>query len=115
MGGKTTSQIQPALLPSKSYTIAQPLRIVLIMSPWNYPFHLPSSPLNQCDCSAAIVSYSNHPGTAVIQRFVIEEMLSKLFYSNHVAPFKGGGDESGALEASIRPFFSPAARRLGNS
>lgn len=75
--------------PSKSYTIAQPLGIVLIMSPWNYPFQLSIVPLISAIAAGNCVMlkpsrYSSH--TAL----VIEEMLSKLFYSNHVATFQGG-------------------------
>ncbi len=75
--------------PSKSYTIAQPLGIVLIMSPWNYPFQLTIVPLISAIAAGNCVMlkpsrYSRH--TAL----VIEEMLSKLFYSNHVATFQGG-------------------------
>ena len=77
--------------PSKSYTIAQPLGIVLIMSPWNYPFQLTIVPLISAIATGNCVilkpsRYSSH--TAL----VIEEMLSKLFYSNHVATFQGGAE-----------------------
>lgn len=59
------------------------------MSPWNYPFQLSIVPLISAIAAGNCVMlkpsrYSSH--TAL----VIEEMLSKLFYSNHVATFQGG-------------------------
>lgn len=77
--------------PSKAYTIAEPLGIVLIMSPWNYPFQLTITPLISAiaagNCAILKPSrYSSHTS------LVIEEMLSKLFYSHHVATFQGGAE-----------------------
>ncbi len=77
--------------PSKSYTIAQPLGIVLIMSPWNYPFQLTIAPLISAIAAGncVILKPSRYSGHTAL---VIEELLSKLFYSNHVATFQGGSE-----------------------
>ena len=77
--------------PSKAYTIAQPLGIVLIMSPWNYPFQLTIAPLISAIAAGncVILKPSRYSGHTAL---VIEELLSKLFYSNHVATFQGGSE-----------------------
>jgi aldehyde dehydrogenase (NAD+) len=77
--------------PSKAYTIAQPLGIVLIMSPWNYPFQLTIAPLISAIAAGncVILKPSRYSGHTAM---VIEELLSKLFYSNHVATFQGGAE-----------------------
>lgn len=77
--------------PSKAYTIAQPLGIVLIMSPWNYPFQLTIAPLISAIAAGncVILKPSRYSGHTAL---VIEELLSKLFYSNHVATFQGGAE-----------------------
>ncbi|MFA7129370.1 MAG: aldehyde dehydrogenase [Sphaerochaeta sp.] len=75
--------------PSSAFTIAQPLGIVLIMSPWNYPFQLTLAPLVAAIAAGNCVilkpsRYSEHTSQ------VIEEMLAKAFLSNYIATFQGG-------------------------
>lgn len=75
--------------PSHAYTIAQPVGVVLIMSPWNYPFQLAITPLVSAIAAGncAIVKpsrYSSHTS------LVIEELLAKAFQSHYVATFQGG-------------------------
>ena len=59
--------------PSKSYTIAQPLGIVLIMSPWNYPFQLTIVPLISAIAAGNCVilkpsRYSSHTALVIEAR-----------------------------------------------
>ena len=75
--------------PSSAFTIAQPLGVVLIMSPWNYPFQLTIAPLVAAIAAGNCVilkpsRYSEHTS------LVIEEMLAKAFPSNYIATFQGG-------------------------
>ncbi|WP_320130357.1 aldehyde dehydrogenase [uncultured Sphaerochaeta sp.] len=75
--------------PSRSFTLAQPLGVVLIMSPWNYPLQLTLAPLVAAMAAGncAIVKpsrYSENTSRA------IEKVLSQCFPSNYIATFQGG-------------------------
>ncbi|WP_332446277.1 aldehyde dehydrogenase [Sphaerochaeta sp.] len=77
--------------PSKSYTIAQPLGVVLVMSPWNYPLQLTLAPMISAMAAGNCVivkpsRYSTHTSAA------IEELLLKLFPSHYIATFQGGSE-----------------------
>lgn len=75
--------------PSKSYIINEPLGLVLIMSPWNYPLQLTLAPL------AAAIATGN---TIVIKpsrysentSIVIKEMLASIYSKKYVEVFLGG-------------------------
>ncbi|NCC12051.1 MAG: aldehyde dehydrogenase [Spirochaetia bacterium] len=77
--------------PSKAYTIAQPKGVVLVMSPWNYPFQLSIAPLVSALAAGNCIilkpsRYSFHTAQ------VLEDLLSKTFPSHHVATFQGGSE-----------------------
>ncbi len=77
--------------PSKAYTVAQPLGVVLIMSPWNYPFHLSIAPLVSAMAAGncAIVKPSRY---SAYTSKVLKTLLAKLFPSNYIATFEGGSE-----------------------
>jgi len=80
-----------ANFPGKSYVIPSPKGVVLIMSPWNYPFMLTIEPLVDAIASGntAIVkpsNYSSHTSE------VIEEIISKTFEPNYIKVVLGGRD-----------------------
>jgi len=63
-------------LPSKSYVIAEPLGVVLIISPWNYPFQLLFTPLvGAIAAGNCIVMKSSEfaPATTALMKQMIEE------------------------------------------
>ncbi len=85
-----------AQFPSKSYTLATPYGVVLIMSPWNYPFLLTIEPL--CDAIAAgntaIIKPSAYaPKTAD----VIESIVTECFGDGEAVVIKGGREENQSL------------------
>lgn len=85
-----------AQFPSKSYTLPTPYGVVLIMSPWNYPFLLTIEPL--CDAIAAgntalIKPSAYAPKTADI----IERIVDRCFPSGEVRVIKGGREENRTL------------------
>ncbi len=79
--------IQPELmptnlvnLPSKSYVLQEPLGVVLVISPWNYPFQLLLAPLVGAMAAgncAVIKSSEFAPATSAIMKKMIEENFDK--------------------------------------
>ncbi len=81
---------------TKSYEVHCPLGVILIISPWNYPFRLSLSPLigalSAGNC--AVLKTSEHsPHSSQL----LYEMISEAFSKNHVAVVKGGIQESQKL------------------
>ena len=81
---------------AKSFTVCDPYGVVLIMSPWNYPFMLTMDPpigaiaAGNC-CVVKPSAYS--PATSA----VIQEILSQCFPTEYVAVVEGGRAENQAL------------------
>lgn len=85
-----------AQFPSKSYIIAEPYGVVLIMAPWNYPFQLCIEPLigaiGAGNC--AIIKPSAYaPATSE----VIAQILEKIYPSDYIAVVQGGRKENSEL------------------
>lgn len=75
--------------PAKSTIYTEPLGVVLIMSPWNYPLQLTIAPLiaaiSAGDC--AVVKPSRYsPATSA----AIEKMLGQYFDREYISVFQGG-------------------------
>ncbi len=82
--------------PSVSRIYSEPYGIVLIMSPWNYPFQLALSPLVGAIAAGncAILKPSNYsPNTARI----IELILTEVFPKEYVAVIQGGREANQSL------------------
>lgn len=85
-----------AQFPARSFTVQEPYGVVLIMSPWNYPFLLTMEPLigaiaaGNC-CVVKPSAYS--PATSA----VIRDILSQCFPPEYVAVVEGGRAENQAL------------------
>lgn len=85
-----------AQFPSKSYIMAEPYGVVLIMAPWNYPFQLCLEPLigaiGAGNC--AIVKPSAYaPATSAI----IAKIIEKIYPPEYVAIVQGGRKENEEL------------------
>src|SRR5690606_4094798 len=78
------------LWPSVSYILPSPLGVVLIISPWNYPFQLTFTPLISAIAAGncAIVKPSEF---SVETGKVIETIIEKTFNCNYVKVVKGEG------------------------
>lgn len=79
-----------------SYAVWEPYGIVLIMSPWNYPFQLALAPLigSIAAGNCAVVKPSAYsPNTSAI----IAKILSECFNENYVAVIEGGREANQAL------------------
>ena len=85
-----------AQFPAKSLTVSEPYGVVLIMSPWNYPFLLTVEPLigaiaaGNC-CVVKPSAYS--PATSAVLR----DILAECFPPEFVAVVEGGRAENQAL------------------
>ena len=85
-----------AQFPARSFTVQEPYGVVLIMSPWNYPFLLTMEPLigaiaaGNC-CVVKPSAYS--PATSA----VVRDILTECFPPELVAVVEGGRAENQAL------------------
>ncbi len=79
-------------LPSSSYIIRDPLGLVLIIAPWNYPLHLLLAPLVGAIAggNCAVLKPSEEtPHTAS----VVEAMIAEFFPEQYIAVVQGEGRE----------------------
>lgn len=84
------------LQPGQAEVIREPLGCVLIIGPWNYPFHLTLQPLISALAAGntAVVKASEHaPATAAL----IERLLQNTFDSDVVQVVQGDGGTAAAL------------------
>ena len=69
-------------LPSKSYVIAEPLGVVLLVSPWNYPLQLLFTPMiGAMAAGNCIVMKSSEfaPATSAVMKQMIEETFDEQY------------------------------------
>ena len=92
---------------ARSFVKPSPYGVVLIMSPWNYPFMLTMDPLADALAAGNTVvlkpsAYSPHTSA------VIEKIISSCFDSSYVAVISGGREENQCLlrEAFDYIFFT---------
>lgn len=77
-------------LPSKSFVMQEPLGVVLIISPWNYPFQLSLTPLvGALAAGNGVMLKASEfaPATAAIMKVMIEENFDK----NYIQLVEGDG------------------------
>jgi aldehyde dehydrogenase (NAD+) len=76
--------------PSTSYVLSEPLGVVLIISPWNYPFQLLFTPLVGAIAAGNCVVLKPSemaPATAAVMRKIIESVFDK----NYILYVEGDG------------------------
>ena len=77
-------------IPSKSFVMQEPLGVVLIISPWNYPFQLLMTPLAGAMAAgncAVLKSSEFAPATSAVMKLMIEETFDK----NYIQFVEGDG------------------------
>jgi len=69
-------------IPSKSFVLKEPLGVVLVISPWNYPFQLLMTPLAGAIAAGNCVVLKSSefaPATSAIMKQMIEENFDKKY------------------------------------
>jgi aldehyde dehydrogenase (NAD+) len=100
--------------PSKSYIVNNPLGLVLIMSPWNYPVLLTLSPLIAAIASGNCVilkpsRYSKNTSA------VIKNMIFETFNKNFIAVFEGGSQiNQELLDEKFDSIFFTGSPKVGH-
>lgn len=84
------------LLPSRSRIIKEPYGLVLVMSPWNYPFQLSIAPLIAAIAAGNSVVLKPSPDAPHTAE-VIEKIVGQAFGEQHVALFHGDVEMNQAL------------------
>lgn len=102
-----------AQFPSKSYRIPCARGVVLIISPWNYPFMLALDPL--IDAIAAGNSVVLKPSeTSKHTQIVIEKLITKTFAPEQVMVVMGGRNECDfLLDQDFDYIFFTGSTRVG--
>lgn len=86
------------LFPSSSKIIYEPLGLVLIVAPWNYPFQLVMNPLVGAISAGCCAVLKPSPDASNIAK-VMEEMIAKTFDPNYISLVQGGRETNTILFA----------------
>ena len=100
-------------LPASTFIYPQPLGIILIIGPWNYPFQLLISPLIGAIAAGncAILKPSE---IAVNTSKIIRDIISKTFDSEYIAVVEGGVETSQELLAEkFDHIFFTGGKKVG--
>ena len=100
------------LFPAKSYVCKEPYGVVLILSPWNYPFFLSMSPLIGAIAAGNCVvlkTSRNCPHTSA----VIAKIIHSTFSSNYICALDTGSDYDEILSCSYDYIFFTGSERVG--
>lgn len=87
-----------ALFPSSSRIVYEPLGVVLIIAPWNYPFQLLFNPLIGAISAGCCAVLKPSPDAPAIEK-VMEAIIQETFVPDYVQLICGGIDTSNALLA----------------
>ena len=86
------------MMPSRSYTVSEPLGCALIISPWNYPVQLLLNPLVgaiSAGCTAILKASPYVPNVSS----VIEQMINSTFDKSYIALVQGNRETNATLLA----------------
>lgn len=98
--------------PAKSYIYKEPYGVVLIMSPWNYPFFLTMSPLIGAIAAGncAVIKTSR---SSVHTSEIIYTILNNTFSSNYIRVLDTQSDYSEILSCRFDYIFFTGSERVG--
>ena len=104
-----------AQFSAKSYILPSPLGVVLVMSPWNYPFMLAIDPLVNAIAAGNTVIVK--PGSyAQATSNIIKELLSSIFNEEYVAVVLGGRDvNQKLLDQKFDYIFFTGSKAVGET
>jgi aldehyde dehydrogenase (NAD+) len=86
----------PGLLPARSFVQHDPLGLVLIIGPYNYPFQLLFSPLVSALAAGNCVGLKPSEATPHVSA-VVTRLVRECFAPGHVTVFEGGADVAESL------------------
>ena len=78
------------LQPANSYIYSEPLGVVLIISPWNYPFQLAISPLIGAIAAGNCIILKPSNQSKEIEK-IISKIISNIFEDNYISVVEGSG------------------------
>ena len=84
------------LFPAKSMTVQEPYGVVLVMSPWNYPFLLAIDPLIGA-IAAGNCCVIKPSAYAPVTSALLSDLLSSCFPPEYVTVIQGGREENQSL------------------
>ena len=84
------------LFKAKSYIYPEPYGVVLIMSPWNYPFQLAISPLIGAIAAGNVAVLKLSPDSVHTSQ-VTKKIIESIFDQDYIKVFSGGLEESKAI------------------
>lgn len=91
----------------------QPLGVVLIMAPWNYPFQLTIAPLAAAVAAGNCVVLKPSRYSANTSQ-VLAEMINEHFSREYIAVFQGGRDvNTGLLKVKFDHIFFTGSAKVG--
>ena len=101
-----------ATFPSKNYVYSEPYGVVLIISPWNYPFNLAISPLIAAIAAGntAIIKCSKE---SIYTSKVIKYIINKAFSSNYIFCVDEDIDYDELLNQRYDYIFFTGSQRVG--
>lgn len=103
----------PALLPATSVVYPQPLGVVLVMSPWNYPLQLTLIPLVDAICAGNCVVLKTSRTSTATSDF-IARLCFHLFDPRFVFCFRGSDDVNRwLLQTRFDKIFFTGSPRVG--
>lgn len=99
-------------LPAKSYIMSEPYGVVLIMSPWNYPFFLSMSPLIGAIAAGNCVVLKTSRSSSHTSE-VISTIINSTFSSNYICAVNTDTDYSEILNCTYDYIFFTGSERVG--
>lgn len=102
------------LFPAKSYVVKEPYGIVLILSPWNYPFYLTMAPLVGAIAAgncAVIKTSKNSPATSG----VIADIINSTFPKKYVYAIDSPLPYDEVLNQDYDYIFFTGSERVGRT
>ena len=101
-----------AVMPNQSYTIFEPYGVVLVLSPWNYPFQLAILPLIGAIAAGNCVILKTSRSSAYTSK-VIEEMLHTNFEAHYIYAAKADISYDAILSQKYDYIFFTGSARVG--
>lgn len=101
-----------AVKPNKSFTMYEPYGVVLVLSPWNYPFQLAMSPLVGAIAAGNCVILKTSRSSAYTSK-VIEEMIHTNFEAHYIYAVKADISYDTILSPKYDYIFFTGSARAG--